>query len=67
MIEVKVKRGSDLREVDKAMRNLKRTMDDEGILKDLKDRRHFIKPSDKKRQKSARARARARAAARANR
>ena len=63
MITVRVnnKRQADgTREVDKAIRKLKKAMDKEGILKELKERQYFEKPGDRKRKKSARARVRAR-------
>lgn len=56
MIEVKVKRGEA---VDKALRRLKKIMDKEGMMKQVRANRYFEKPSEKKRRKSARARARA--------
>ena len=51
--------SGDTREVDKALRKLKKSMASSGILNELKDRQHFIKPGDKKRSKSAKARVRA--------
>ena len=54
-IQVKVKHGEP---VEKALKRLKRKVADVGVLKDLKDRRYFQKPSEKKRSKSAKARAR---------
>lgn len=56
MIEVKVKRGEA---VDKALKRLKKIMDKEGMMKQVRANRYFEKPSEKKRKKSARARARA--------
>lgn len=55
MIQVKIKRGES---VDKALKRLKRIMDKEGTMKQLRANRYFEKPSEKKRKKSARARAR---------
>ena len=46
--------------IDKALRRLKRSMDKEGVLTEVKDRQYFQKPGDKKRKKSARAQARRR-------
>ena len=43
------------RGVDRAIKNLKRKMATEGILRELKRRRHYMKPSVKKRKKSAEA------------
>ena len=56
MVQVKVKRGES---VDKALRRLKKIMDKEGMMKQLRANRYFEKPSEKKRRKAARARARA--------
>jgi small subunit ribosomal protein S21 len=56
VIEVKVKRGEA---VDKALKRLKKIMDKEGMMKQVRANRYFEKPSEKKRKKSARARARA--------
>lgn len=55
MVAVKVKKGES---VEKALRRLKRIMDKEGTLKDLRAHRYFEKPSDKKRRKAARSRTR---------
>jgi small subunit ribosomal protein S21 len=55
MSEVKVRRGET---VDKALRRLKKKLDREGIMREIRARRHFEKPSEKKRRKSARARSR---------
>ncbi|MFC1497622.1 30S ribosomal protein S21 [Verrucomicrobiota bacterium] len=55
MIQVKVRRGEA---VDKALRRLKKILDKEGMMKQLRSSRYFEKPGDKKRRKSARARAR---------
>ena len=56
MIQVKVKRGES---VEKALKRLKKMMDKEGMMRQLRANRYFEKPSEKKRRKSARARARA--------
>jgi small subunit ribosomal protein S21 len=55
-MQVRVKRGEP---VEKAMKRLKKIMDKEGIMKQLRANRYFEKPSEKKRKKSARARSRA--------
>lgn len=55
-MQVKVKRGEP---VEKALKRLKKIMDKEGTMKQLRANRYFEKPSEKKRKKSARARARA--------
>ena len=61
MIVVKVKKGE---QIDKAIKRLKKTMDKEGIIKQVRAERYFEKPSERKRKKSARARSRARSLAR---
>jgi small subunit ribosomal protein S21 len=55
MIEVKVRHNEP---IDRAIKRLKKVMDREGILRELKERKYFMKPSEHKRKKSARARAR---------
>ncbi|NQU39931.1 MAG: 30S ribosomal protein S21 [Lentisphaerae bacterium] len=55
-MQVKVKRGEP---VEKALKRLKKVMDKEGVMKQLRANRFFEKPSEKKRKKSARARSRA--------
>lgn len=47
-IAVQVKKGETL---DRALRRLKKTLDREGVLKDVRDRRYFEKPSVKRRRK----------------
>ncbi len=54
--EVKLRRGEP---VEKGLRRLKRLLDHEGILKELRGRKHYEKPGDKRRKKQARARTRA--------
>ena len=54
--EVKLRRGEP---VEKGLRRLKKLLDREGILKDMRNRKHYEKPGDKKRLKQARARTRA--------
>ena len=56
MIQVKVRRGEA---IEKALRRLKKIMDKEGMMKQLRANRYFEKPSERKRRKAARARARA--------
>ncbi|MFN2351383.1 MAG: 30S ribosomal protein S21 [Kiritimatiellia bacterium] len=53
MVEVKLKRGEG---VEKALRRLKKKMDKEGTMKEIRNHRYFDKPSDKRRKKSARSR-----------
>ena len=43
------------RGLDRAIKNLKRKMANEGILRELKNRRHYMKPSIKRRKKEAEA------------
>ena len=53
--EVKIRKGES---VDKALRRLKKKMDKEGVMREIRAHRHFEKPSEKKRRKAARARIR---------
>lgn len=53
--EVKVRKGET---VDKALRRLKKKLDREGLMREIRARRHFEKPSEQKRRKQARARSR---------
>jgi len=55
VIQVKVKRGET---VEKALKRLKKILDKEGMMKQLRANRYFEKPSEKRRRKAARARAR---------
>ena len=48
MTEVKVKKGESL---DKALRRLKKKIDREGTLKEVRNHRHFEKPSERRRRK----------------
>ncbi|MBL7115728.1 MAG: 30S ribosomal protein S21 [Kiritimatiellae bacterium] len=57
MIQIRIKRGEP---VEKALRRLKKILDKEGMMKQLRANRYFEKPSEKKRRKSARARSRTR-------
>jgi small subunit ribosomal protein S21 len=54
-VDVKLKKGES---VDRAMRRLKKKLDKEGTMRELRNRAHYEKPSERKRKKSARARAR---------
>jgi small subunit ribosomal protein S21 len=47
-ISVSVRKGET---VDKALRRLKKRLDREGILKEIRDRRYFEKPCEKRRRK----------------
>jgi len=53
MPEVKTRRGES---IDRALRRLKKKMDKEGTLKDIRNRRHYEKPSEKKRHRNRRSR-----------
>jgi small subunit ribosomal protein S21 len=55
VIQVKIKRGEP---VEKALRRLKKIMDKEGMMKQVRANRYFEKPSEKRRRKAARARSR---------
>ena len=48
MTEIKLKKGES---VDRALRRLKKKIDREGTLKVVRNRRHFEKPSEKRRRK----------------
>ena len=47
MLEIKIKDGES---VERAIRRFKRKVDSEGVLKDLKKRSHYEKPSTKRRE-----------------
>ncbi|MEO0452534.1 MAG: 30S ribosomal protein S21 [Verrucomicrobiota bacterium] len=49
MTEVKLKKGES---VDKALRRLKKKLDREGTLREVRMRRNYEKPSDRKRRKA---------------
>ena len=46
MVEVQVRNGN----LEKAMRVLKKKVQKEGLLRELKDRQYYTKPSEKKRE-----------------
>lgn len=52
MSEIKVKKGEP---IDKALRRLKKKMDKEGTLKEIRGRRYYEKPSEAKRRRAKRA------------
>ncbi len=54
MVEIKLKRGES---VDKALRRLKKKLDKEGIMRDIRNHRYFEKPCEKRRKKASRSRA----------
>jgi small subunit ribosomal protein S21 len=60
MAQVKVRKGET---IDKALRRLKKILDKEGTMKEIRAHRYFEKPSEQRRRKAARARNRALAAA----
>ena len=49
MIEIKIQTPGNEKEFDIAVKKLKKLMNNFGILQELKDRRYYEKPSDKKR------------------
>ena len=50
MTEVKTRmRNGDRIPVEKALRILKRKMETEGVFDELRERRHFVAPSEKRR------------------
>ena len=49
--EVRCRKGEP---VDRALRRLKKKMDKEGTMKELRNRRHYQKPSEAKRRKHRR-------------
>jgi small subunit ribosomal protein S21 len=59
VVQVKVRKGET---VEKALRRLKKILDKEGIMKEIRAHRYFEKPCEKRRRKEARARARTRQA-----
>ncbi len=48
-IEVKIRKGES---VDRALRRLKKRLDREGVIKDVRNRRYFEKPCEVKRRKN---------------
>jgi small subunit ribosomal protein S21 len=55
VIQIRLKKGEP---VERALKRLKKIMDKEGLMKQLRSSRYFEKPSERKRKKSARARSR---------
>ena len=53
MTEIKLNKGEP---VDKALRRLKKRIDREGTLKEVRSHRHFEKPSERRRRKMKMAR-----------
>ena len=48
-IEIKLRKGEPM---DRAIRRMKKRLDREGVIRDVRAKRYFEKPSDKKRQGS---------------
>ena len=48
MTEIKLKKGES---VEKALRRLKKKLDREGTLKEVRNHRHYDKPSERRRRK----------------
>ena len=57
MSEIRLKRGEP---IEKALRRLKKKLDKEGTMKELRNRRYYEKPSEIKRRMEKRARMRSR-------
>ena len=55
VIQLRLKKGES---VERALKRLKKIMDKEGLLKQLRNNRYYEKPCEKARRKSARARIR---------
>jgi len=55
VIQLRLKNGES---VERALKRLKKIMDKEGLLKQLRNNRYYEKPCEKARRKSARARIR---------
>lgn len=53
LTEIRLKKGES---VDKALRRLKKKLDREGTLKEVRNHRHFEKPSERRRRKMKAAR-----------
>ena len=53
LTEIRLKKGES---VDKALRRLKKKIDREGTLKEVRNHRHFEKPSERRRRKMKAAR-----------
>jgi small subunit ribosomal protein S21 len=53
LTEIELKKGEP---VDKALRRLKKKLDSEGTMQEMRDHLHYVKPGDKRRRKSKAAR-----------
>jgi ribosomal protein S21 len=51
MIEIKIKDSNNVQEFDRAVKLLKKIINNEGILQEIQDRRYYSSPSEKKRLK----------------
>lgn len=49
MIEVKIQNSEDLNEFDRAVKLFKKLCNNDGFIEEIKERRYYTKPSDKKR------------------
>lgn len=57
VIQVRIKKGET---VDRALKRLKKVLDKEGLMREIRNHRYFEKPSEQRRREKARARIRAR-------
>jgi len=55
VIQIRLKKGES---VERALKRMKKIMDREGLMKQLRNNRYYEKPCEKARRKSARARSR---------
>lgn len=56
VIQVRIKKGET---VDRALKRLKKVLDKEGLMREIRNHRYFEKPSEQRRREKARARIRA--------
>ena len=56
MLQIKLRKGEP---IERALKRLKKIMDKEGMMREIRGHRYYEKPSEKKRRKAARARSRA--------
>jgi len=55
--EVRLRKGES---IDRAIKRLKKKLDKEGVMRQIRMHRHYEKPSERRRRKAARARVRSR-------
>ncbi|MBR3084769.1 MAG: 30S ribosomal protein S21 [Kiritimatiellae bacterium] len=55
MLIIRLKKGET---IDRALKRMKKILDKEGLIKQIRANRYFEKPSEKKRKKAARSRIR---------